>query len=395
MSPVEPGDSMPQAVSPAHVPARLRQLVRPLATAMGLLGCAVVAIGFTPTWNFLAYALAGSGLIVWWVPARRPPAWATALGCLGAVLLWASSAPTPLATLAAHPETVVALGGLGATAALLATRPVERLALIGALGIPAFVVVSGFLFIYTWSALPLTFDAYLFAADRALGLAPAYVVGTWFREHPLLAAPSWLLYMTLPLFIALAYAAAARGRIPGLAAERVFLLCAAVGLVGGVLYYLYPAAGPRHAFDGFPALPPSVPVELLAVPAGAPRNAMPSLHLTWALLLWRLSRRGPRWLVVLATAWLIGTTLSTLGLGEHYAIDLVVALPFALGMEAVCRWALSPLVLANAGVVAAWIVGLRAAATPGAMTMWGGVIVTLALAYALGRELDRAPGGGP
>ena len=66
----------------------------------------------------------------------------------------------------------------------------------------------------------------------------------------------------------------------------------------------------------------------------AARNCFPSLHFAWTLLTFWYSRgmhpaaRG----LLLALAGL--TALSTLGLGEHYAIDLVAAVPFALWIEA-------------------------------------------------------------
>ncbi len=57
----------------------------------------------------------------------------------------------------------------------------------------------------------------------------------------------------------------------------------------------------------------------------APRNAMPSLHMTWALLaLWY----SPRRLLWASAVSVRLTALATVGLGEHYLIDLAAAVPF-------------------------------------------------------------------
>jgi EamA domain-containing membrane protein RarD len=45
--------------------------------------------------------------------------------------------------------------------------------------------------------------------------------------------------------------------------------------------------------------------------------------------------RQPQWLRVAAGLFLFLTLLATLGLGEHYLVDLVVAVPFALASFAV------------------------------------------------------------
>jgi hypothetical protein len=53
------------------------------------------------------------------------------------------------------------------------------------------------------------------------------------------------------------------------------------------------------------------------------------------LLLWN-ARPFAFWVRLLASTFLFLTLLATLGLGEHYTADLVVALPFALGVRALC-----------------------------------------------------------
>jgi hypothetical protein len=66
------------------------------------------------------------------------------------------------------------------------------------------------------------------------------------------------------------------------------------------------------------------------------RNAFPSLHMGWALLAWWYSKGLSRWTRFGLLLFLAGTVLATLGLGEHYLVDLAAAFPFALLIEAGC-----------------------------------------------------------
>jgi hypothetical protein len=74
-------------------------------------------------------------------------------------------------------------------------------------------------------------------------------------------------------------------------------------------YLAFPAVGPAHLHD---------PTAL--------RNCIPSLHLTWAAL--GMVYIGPRWRWV-AVAFTSLTAIATLGLGEHYLIDLALAVPYS------------------------------------------------------------------
>lgn len=74
--------------------------------------------------------------------------------------------------------------------------------------------------------------------------------------------------------------------------------------------------------------------------AGA-RNAIPSLHMTWVLLVWWNSKGLPAWVRAIALSFVWFTVLATLGTGEHYLIDLVVAFPFSLMVQALCSYSLS------------------------------------------------------
>jgi hypothetical protein len=115
----------------------------------------------------------------------------------------------------------------------------------------------------------------------------------------------------------------------------VLLFTASVLAVAG--YLTVPVAGPRFVFAGFPFdVPHLVPSDLRLLPLDSEieRNGVPSLHFASALLVWWNLRRL-NWRLRAATGFfLVGTVLATLGLGEHYLVDLVIAVPFALALQA-------------------------------------------------------------
>jgi len=115
------------------------------------------------------------------------------------------------------------------------------------------------------------------------------------------------------------------------------------GPLGVLFYNMVPATGPVHIFgQGFPWHPLSTTqaMHLVLAPiqvAGA-RNAIPSLHMAWVLLVWWNSKGLAAWIRAIAAAFVVFTVLATLGTGEHYFVDLVVAFPFALMVQALCLY---------------------------------------------------------
>lgn len=180
-------------------------------------------------------------------------------------------------------------------------------------------------------------DLYLFSFDSSLGVQIPVAVGQAFSRWPPLHLVALLFYMGLPIPISLIYA----GRVlrDGKKAIGVAAAFLATGPVGVVFYNLFPALGPVHLFlKDFPwhTLTVSQASRLFTEPISidGPPNAMPSLHMAWVLLVWWYSRGLSWWERAVAGVFLIFTVLATLGTGEHYVIDLVVAFPFALLMEA-------------------------------------------------------------
>ena len=188
---------------------------------------------------------------------------------------------------------------------------------------------------------PKTFDLYLFAADGSFGWQPSFLLCRAMAQSSFFGIAVKLAYVSLPFVMALVYAM----RIPR-NTERpswdmitIFLLA---GLAGSVLYNILPACGPLYAFRGFfpwGSLPyeslARLRLEMLPVPRDIPRNAIPSLHIAWAVLLWWNSRKLSAPLRVFTGLYFVLTILSTLATGEHYLVDIIAGIPFALCVQAI------------------------------------------------------------
>ncbi len=214
---------------------------------------------------------------------------------------------------------------------------------------------------------PYTYDYTLYAFDRSLG-GPAFVLGRFMAAHPDLFRICLCIYNALPLWAALAWMliiAYPPRRIWH--AQSCFIL---LGVVGFALYQLCPAAGPVYRFAGtFPWTEPSPATLPMGASLLAPcaRNAMPSLHIAWAILFVFVSVEL-RWpLFVASVAILTATLAAILGSGEHYLVDAMVALPFLMSLIAGVMPSLSRSVrwwyCGGGGLVTvAWLIAFRSGA---------------------------------
>jgi hypothetical protein len=209
------------------------------------------------------------------------------------------------------------------------------------------------------------YDARIYAFEQILGIDFSRLfVGSYHLLAPLSRLATGC-YSTIALGIVLVAAAQKNTR------READILTAAViaGACGFALYFVCPAAGPFEAFG--PAYPYGLPPALAGAPlmmvvSGSPRNAMPSLHTVWALLIWfnagslpSALRRGLR-LFVLMNLW------AAMGLQEHWIMDIVVACPLAVAIQFAVvgnergsrRWMD---VAACATVMGIWLLGFRSA----------------------------------
>jgi hypothetical protein len=196
---------------------------------------------------------------------------------------------------------------------------------------------------WTEAAHPKTLDLYLLSFDYSLRAEIVFAAGRIYWQHPWIHNPSLLVYVGLAIPISLVYA----GRLVRLRREAfpAMLAFLITGPIGILFYNLFPACGPHALFQqGFPfhAFPmgqaPRLHLESIAL--AGPRNAIPSLHMAWVLLAWWYSR-GLSWLErVIVLIFVAFTVFATLGTGEHWFIDLIVAFPFALFIQALAAYPL-------------------------------------------------------
>ena len=222
---------------------------------------------------------------------------------------------------------------------------------------------------WTEAARPRTLDLYLYAFDCTTRVQLSFLMGTAFLKWGWLKTAGLLFYIGLPIPLAAVYAGQlVRIKEKALPVMIAFLL---TGPLGILLYNLFPAVGPIHVFARvFPAYPFSIAdarrllLEPILVPG--PRNAIPSLHMAWVLLAWWYARKLTWWTKSIVLAFVVFTALATLGTGEHYFIDLVVAFPFALLIRSIFSFSLSwknserlqALLLGGLGTLG-WLVLLR------------------------------------
>ena len=255
----------------------------------------------------------------------------------------------------------------------------------------------------TAAAHPRTLDLYLLLFDSSLRIQPSFVLGQIYAAISWIHVPALLAYIGLAIPIMMVYA----GRLvrEGKKAIACMVAFVATGPVGLLLYNVFPAAGPHNLFGHkFPFMPLTynqiVNVILEPVAIAGPRNAMPSLHLAWTLLAWWYSR-GLSWVErTVAFLFLALTGFATMGTGEHWLADLVVAFPFSLMIQAACSYTL-PLTnrrrieafLFGSGGTIGWLLLLRYCTRlfwTSAIVPWSLVIATVALTSMRQIVLDDA-----
>jgi PAP2 superfamily protein len=178
---------------------------------------------------------------------------------------------------------------------------------------------------------PLTYDPVLARID-SWGPPVAWDLARWFQSSSLFRFICQATYAGLPLAL-VAVSEAERRQTSR--RRSVLAVSALAALLGILAYQIVPATGPKYAFAGYPAEGPLFGEWATRAPFQhlPPRNAMPSLHMTWALLVaWHAARVG--WAGTLVGLSFLGLTVfAVLATGEHYLVDLVIAVPFATAIE--------------------------------------------------------------
>jgi PAP2 superfamily protein len=321
---------------------------------------------------FLVFSLAGFALIYLRIRSR----WGEVLGLLGAagVLTWIDTSVFHYGF-----STYGILGLLGlASIAAIAVRGVWaggeeqwRLGLaflfaVLSLGSNA---VAGFAHTWTAKFAPKVLDLYLYCFDASLRVQFAFLMGRVYATWHWLRDVGMFAYIGFPIAVALVFAGQlVRDRRMVLSAMTAFLV---TGPVGVIFYTMCPALGPAYLFTSrYPWSPLTMDqasrlvLEALAIPGL--RNSMPSLHIAWVLLAWWYSIGLSFWERLIAMCFVVLTVLATLGSGEHYLIDLIVACPFALFIYAISAFYIpwsnrnrSLAAFAGIGITLVWIELLR------------------------------------
>lgn len=342
-------------------------------------------------------------------PSPRELAWVLAAGAASLPFMYGFAIPEPWDRRPLLYWVVTGLPGFGlASLAALGLRLRDPLrdadatrALLAACGLVPLAVAAALCSLRLSAALhPATLDLYLYRFDATLGFETSATLGMVLRALPPLEMAAAFAYHLLPYTISAVFAFQVGRRLDTPAS--IVLVQWLGGLTAWALYHVFPATGPLYVFgDLFPYfLPADVPVAPVNV-LPAPRNAMPSMHYGWALALWLSAvwtrHRGLR----ATTAVLLGlTVLATLGLGEHYLIDLVVATPCVVALQAACTRTLAwddpsrrRAFVWGAALTLAWLALLRFGldifiAVPG--LSWVAVLATMAASVAVYLPLHRA-----
>ncbi len=189
---------------------------------------------------------------------------------------------------------------------------------------------------------PLTFDYHLIKVDAAFGGFSQYIARlandgpNWLREITIISY-SLLALLFFPLVAMLIR----EKKVRSLHGWRTLVVpfC-----IAWLCYLWLPATGPIavYGLTNYPLNVPeivNIPSAMAAVP-GAARNAVPSMHLSgaiWVFMICASFRR--KFLFLLSIFFLLATGWATLALGEHYFIDLIIAVPFA---AAIGIWLMNP-----------------------------------------------------
>jgi hypothetical protein len=125
------------------------------------------------------------------------------------------------------------------------------------------------------------------------------------------------------------------------------------------MYVICPGAGPVYLLHGhFPERLMDLYPHVVNLP-GVPLNASPSGHVAWVLLMFWFANRYCRLAVRIVTGiYMVLTCLATIGMGEHYVVDLILAVPFARSLWALVHRQWSTAAISTMAVVL-WLIAFQ------------------------------------
>ena len=250
--------------------------------------------------------------------------------------------------------------------------------------------------------LPRVLDADIARLDEACGAQPSALMAFAFRRLPPLGTASLIVYTFVQIPITVVAAFQWKHKEP----EALSVLPAFMvgSIIGFICYWLAPAIGPKVYFAGdFPLLhaKPDYLAQLSPYDYNPhhPRNDMPSMHFSWSVMAFLFTRGFSAPARVYAAAFVFFTMCATIGLGEHYLMNLIVGMSpvlFVRGLTAArVGWRRIERLRAAAiglAMLAAWIAGIRSHVV---IEPWLTILfsaVTLAVAIWFERSLAIAEG---
>ena len=248
-----------------------------------------------------------------------------------------------------------------------------------------------------------TIDCALYYADGLLGFQPSFLVGRLILGWSPIEFLFTVIYIYIAFFMALtalrAFLYPSRNIAPPLLMFFVILLVgASVNNIWTPAIGVQVFLGDLYPFGQPPAL--SDPTFLLTAPLMENLSTIPSLHASWLLACyWSLAAHKDWWRPAMGVIF-IATLISTLSIGGHYLIDLMVAVPFTLGCYAICvpwksPWRLPQVgsLLFGGGSTAFYLCLLKyspASLIGHGAALWSSLILTVALSWWLKFYLDRS-----
>ncbi|HMN71856.1 MAG TPA: phosphatase PAP2 family protein [Rhodoblastus sp.] len=216
--------------------------------------------------------------------------------------------------------------------------------------------------------IPQTLDANALQMDEAFGVrVPAWLDGK-------IMASAAARYVVFHVYISISLAMVGYDLMAGDARDwRMTKLLLVSSFLGFVAYFITPTVGVVY-FEGYG--PSRAAADIMAQTSAAaatlPRNAMPSLHTTWGVMLIvaAVAQKNPgpwrRLVSALYAIYGVLTICGALTFGNHYLVDCIVALPFAatilLSFEPAATRAqngFDPCFWAGVLLFAAWVAMLR------------------------------------
>ena len=202
--------------------------------------------------------------------------------------------------------------------------------------LPIFVLASGPMLRLALMMLPRVYDHYFIYLDATFYPYFGQPSVALLSGSPLLYRLCIWVYESLPLALGVAHILA-KPEHPTGERSALLLLFVMLGGAGWIVYALVPVIGPGPFVDTFGATSfdnPSLALTGIVDTYKAARNCVPSLHTAWALAAFLAVPTRLRAAKVGFGIFLFLTLLATLGLKAHYFVDLVLGVPFAIGLRA-------------------------------------------------------------